>query len=63
MSGGSLEVSVRVPESSVLHAALSSGHKDLEGTPTIFANYLNPRETELLSSRTKITQKVLVRSE
>lgn len=47
MSGGSLQVSGRVLESSVLRDALSSGHKDLEGTPTRFANYLNLRGTEL----------------
>lgn len=63
VSGGSLQVSGRVLESSVLCDALFSGHKDLERTPTMFANYLNLRGTELLSSRTKITQQVLVRSE
>lgn len=50
-SGGSLEVSGRVPESPVLQAALSSGRKDLEATPTIFANYLNLRETELFKQQ------------
>lgn len=40
-----------MPESPVLQAALSSGCKDLEGTPTIFANYLNLRETELFKQQ------------
>lgn len=45
VSGGSLEVSGRMPERCILYSALSSGHKDLERIPPIFANYLNLRET------------------